>query len=71
MICEIHKVGNFTSCSYMLNITLKTRMLFMQPRFSKVMLIFVFFNVSHLEMENKFSFPYEVPVCPFPLLDSS
>lgn len=71
MICEIHTVGNFNSFNYMLNITLKARMLFMQPRFSKAMLLFVPYNISHLEMKNKFSFPYEVPVCPFPLLDSS
>lgn len=71
MICEIHEVGNFNSFNYILNITLKICMLFMQLGFSKAMLVFVPYNINHLEMKNKFSFPHEVPVCPFPLLGSS
>lgn len=46
-------------------------MFFLQPRFSKVMLLFVPSNVSHLEMKHRSNFPYKMPLCPFPLLDSS
>lgn len=43
----------------------------MQPRFSKAMLLFVPYNVSHLEVKHEFSFPYKMPLCPFSLPDSS